>query len=57
MHKNLILLDLKLLILLNKLKLSIILLSLIDMLIHDNSDSNSNYIDNNLVLDANFIIR
>ena len=57
MYKNLILLDSELLILLDKLKSLIILLSLTDILIYDNSDSNSNYIDDNLVLDTDFIIR
>ena len=57
MHKNLIILDLELLILLDKLKLLVISLSLIDMLIYNNSDSNSNYINNNLVLNAGSIIR
>ena len=57
MHKNLILLDLKLLILLDKSKLLIILLSLISILIYNNSDSDSNYINNNSVLDIDFIIR
>ena len=57
MHENLILLDLELLILLDKSKLLIILLSLIDVLIYNDSDSDSDYIDNNLVSDADFIIR
>ena len=56
-YKNLILLDLELLILLNKLKLLIISLSLTNILIHDNFNSNSNYINDNLVLDADSIIR
>ena len=57
MHENLIILDLELLMLLDKFKLLIILLFLINMLIYDNSDSNSDYIDNNLILDINFVIR
>ena len=57
MYNNLILLDLKFLILLNKSKSLIILLSLIDILIHDNSNSDSDYINNNLILDIDFIIR
>ena len=56
MHKNLILLDLKLLILLNKLKSLIILLSLIDILMYDNFNSDSNYKDN-LILETDFITR
>ena len=55
--KNLILLDSELLVLLDKSKLLIILLSLINMLMCDDSDSNSNYTDNNSVLDADFVIR
>ena len=51
-------LDLKLQILLNKSKfLIIILLSLIDILIHNNSNSDSNYINDNLVLDTDSVIR
>ena len=46
MHENLILLDLKLLKLLDRFKLLIILLSLTDILMHNNSESNSNYIYN-----------
>ena len=59
MHKNLIILDSELLILLNKFKLLIILLSLINMLICDDSDSDSdsNYINNNSILDADSVIR
>ena len=57
MHKNLILLDLKLLTILNKLKSLIILLFLTDILIHNNSNSDSNYIDNNLILDIDSVIR
>ena len=57
MHKNFIILDLKLLILLDKLKLLIISSSLINVLMHDNSNSDSNYIDDNSVLDIDFIIR
>ena len=57
MHKNLILLDLELLILLDKSELLIISLSLINMLIYNNSDSDSDYIDNNSVSDADSIIR
>ena len=57
MYKNLITLDLELSILLNKSESLIILLSLIDILIHDNSDSDSDYKDNNLVLDINSTIR
>ena len=57
MYKNLILLDLKLLKLLNKFKLLVILLALINMLQCDNSNSNFNYINNNLILNTNFIIR
>ena len=57
MHKNLILLDLELLILLDKSKLLIILLSLINILIYNNSNSDSDYIDDNLILDTDSIIR
>ena len=56
-HKNLILLDLKLLILLDKSKLLIILLSLTNILICDDLNLNSNYIDNNLISDTDFVIR
>ena len=48
-------LDSELLILLDKIKSLIILLSLIDMLMYDNSDSDSDYIDDNLILDTDFI--
>ena len=57
MHKNLILLDSELLILLDKLKLLIISLSLTDILMCDDFNSDSDYMSNNLVLDTNFIIR
>ena len=57
MHKNLILLDLKSLILLEKFKLLIILLSLTDILMYNDSNFNSNYIDDNLILDADSVIR
>ena len=57
MHKNLILLDLELLILLDKFKSLIILLSLTDMLIYDNFNSDSDYIDNNLISDTGSAIR
>ena len=56
-YKNFIILDLELSILLDKSKLLILLLSLINILIYNDFDSNSDYIDNNLVLDVDFVIR
>ena len=50
-------LDLELLILLDKSKSWIISLSLINILMCNNSDSDSDYIDDNLVSDADFVIR
>ena len=57
MHENLILLDSELLILLNKLKLLIISLSLTNILMHNNFNSDSDYIDNNLILNVDSAIR
>ena len=57
MHEDFISLDSELLISLNKFKLLIILLSLIDILIYNDFNSDSDYIDNNLVLDTDFVIR
>ena len=51
MYKNLLLSDLELLILLNKFKF-IVNVSLINILICDNSDSDFNYIDNSLLSEA-----
>ena len=57
MYRDLIILDLELLTLLDKFKLLIILLSLINILMHDNSNFNSNYKDKNLVVEADSITR
>ena len=57
MHKNLLLLDLELEILLDKFELLIISSSLTNVLIHDNSNSDSDHIDDNLVSDIDFVIR
>ena len=51
MHENSLLLDLELLILFNKSK-STVNISLINILMHDYSNFNSNYIDNDLLSEA-----
>ena len=57
MHRNFIILDSELLILLDKFKLLIIVLSFTNVLIYDNSNSDSNYKDKNQVIKADFITR
>ena len=56
MHKNFLSSDLKLLILLNIFK-STVNVSLTDILIYDNSYSDSDYIDDSLFSEADFINR
>ena len=56
MHENSLLLDLKLLMLLYKSK-SIVKISLINILIYNNHNFNSNYINNSLLLEVEFIDR
>ena len=56
-YKNFILLNSELLILWEKFKLLILSLLLIDILMYDNSNSDSDYINNNSILDADFVIR
>ena len=54
MHENSLLLDLKLLKLLNKFE-STVNVSLTDILIYNNFNSNSDYINNSLLLEVDFI--
>ena len=56
MYKNFLLLNLKSLILLNKLKSIVNILST-NILIYDNFNSNSNYINNSLLLEIDFVNR